>query len=458
MIGRKRFICLLTVIAICIPALQLQAGQVAAGFHDDTLQGLFSEALANNQGLLALEHRIEALKEEVQAAGAWEDPRLGVGLLNLPTNTFRFDREPMTQKQVTLAQRIPWFGKLDLKTRRAALNAVRLEAVLSDKQQAIMRNLANAYYELGFVAESQAINARLIDLLDRIIRIAESRYASGKGIQQDVLQAHVEQSRLMDQSNTLKRRQRVLNDRINALANRSVSVSVTPPVLKEIPGFAFASEDLQQAATGHNTELLIHKAEIELAEVEVELFRKAYYPDPDLRLAYGQRDDDAAGNDRADFFSASVVFSLPVWAKRKQAPRLEAALKRRDAARLSYQDLAAQLPHRIDALTAELEQIDENYNLYQDAILVQAVQWAESAMSAYEVGKADFGTMMAPQMRVLYLERQAKQYLYQFYQKQADLDATIGGRLGRLQTPNTAVAQVSLPIAQRSTPKIKEEF
>jgi hypothetical protein len=153
-----------------------------------------------------------------------------------------------------------------------------------------------------------------------------------------------------------------------------------------------------------------------------------------------------------------VVFSLPVWAKRKQAPRLEAALKRRDAARLSYQDLAAQLPHRIDALTAELEQIDENYNLYQDAILVQAVQWAESAMSAYEVGKADFGTMMAPQMRVLYLERQAKQYLYQFYQKQADLDATIGGRLGRLQTPNTAAAQVSLPIAQRSTPKIKEEF
>ena len=457
MIGWKNIVCLLITINVCIPVFQLQAGQSAgASLQDEALQGLFSEALANNQNLQSLVHEIDALKKEVRSAGVWDDPRLGFGLLNLPTDTFDFDQEPMTQKQVTLAQRIPWFGKLDLKTKWATLNVMQLKSVLLTKQQAMLRDLANAYYELGFVAESRAINARLINLIDRIIRIAESRYASGKGLQQDVLQAHVEQSRLMDQGNILKRRQRTLNDRINGLANRTVFVPVTPPVVKALPALGLAKEALQQAVIVHNPELTTRKLAIELAEIEAALSRKAYYPDPDLRLAYGQRDDAAAGTDRADFFSASVVFQVPLWAKRKQGPRLEAALKRRDAARLRYQDLATRLPHQIDALTTELGQIRENYNLYQEAILVQATQWAASAMSAYEVGKVDFNVMMATQIRVLNLERQAKLYRYQFYQKRADLDAIIGGRLGQMNMPHTAVN--APPPIDRHAQIDKEEY
>lgn len=458
MMSRKITIYLIVVIGLTMPVYQVSAGDVATpSYQDDTLELLLKEALANNQGLMSLAQQVAALKQEVQAAGALDDPRLGIGLLNLPTDTFRFDQEPMTQKQVTLAQRIPWFGKLDLKTQKAALKATQLNSVLFSKQQTLIRDLVNAYYELGFVAESQIINERLIDLLDRIIRIAESRYASGKGLQQDVLQAHVEQSGLMDQSNVLERRRRVLNDRINAWVNRTEHTSIKPPMLKSMPVDDPATVVLQQAAVDHNPDLLTRKVAVELAKVDVALARKAYYPDPDLRLAYGQRDADDSGNDRADFFSASVVFRLPVWAKRKQTPRLEAALKRRDAARLSYQDLAAQLPHRVDALAAELEQIRENHQLYKDALLVQAAQWAESAMSAYEVGKVDFGTMMAPQMRVLKLERQAKRYLYQLHQKRADLDATLGGQLGKLQPFKAHIKAMPSP-RQPMTNSAKEEL
>ena len=104
---------------------------------------------------------MEKLKELVHFAGALEDPRLGLAVLNLPTETFSFDQEPMTQKQLFVAQKVPWFGKLSFTSQRQALAASRQPAVLEAKQLELARQIATTCYELGFVATSLKINERL---------------------------------------------------------------------------------------------------------------------------------------------------------------------------------------------------------------------------------------------------------------------------------------------------------
>lgn len=393
------------------------------------LERLTMEMLENNQGLKALEQKVAALKEEVWAAGALDDPRLGFGLLNLPADSFRFDEQPMTQKQITLAQRIPWFGKRDLKTQRAVLNALKQESVLKARRLQLIRDLADAYYHLGFVDASLDINERLSRHMDQIAQVAESRYGSGKGLQQDILQAQVEQSRLMDRRNTLIRERRSLEDRINGLLNRSTYTPVLAPAKESLPELEGSLEAWQAITSESNPNLQTRRIEIEQAKVDIELAGKAYYPDPDLKLAYGQRDDDTLDNDRSDFVSATISFSLPVWSKRKQDRRFEAAAKRHEAAQAQFRDLAARLPHQVDAVAAELDQIKENYTLYTEALLVQASQWTESARFSYEVGKVNFNTMVSAQLQELKIARQAKRYLYQYYRKMAVLDNLMGGRL-----------------------------
>jgi len=424
-----------TPILIALASLWLLPGLLFANADPNNslqpvaLQRLTSEMLANNQGLVALQQQVAALKEEVQAAGALDDPRLGLGLLNLPVDSFRFDKEPMTQKQITLAQRIPWFGKLDLKTQRAALNAVRLESALNARRLTLIRELTDAYYELGFVAVSLKINERMADLLDQIIRVTETRYASGKDLQQDVLQAQVEQSRLMDQHNILQGQRRTIEARINGLLNRGTFASIAVPTPDDLPDLDGAVATWKAIALDSNPDVHTRRVEIDQARVDIDLSRKAYYPDPDLRLAYGQRDEDPNGNNRSDFVSALVVVNLPLWAKRKQAPKYEAAVKRRDAAQAQFRDLIAQLPHQVDAVAAELHQLRQNYTLYQEATLIQAAQWAESARFSYEVGKVNFNTMISAQLQELRIERQANKFLYQYYRKMAALDRLLGGRL-----------------------------
>ena len=98
------------------------------------LNELIEEGLAQNREIQSLEAQVESLKEEVPFAGALDDPRLGLAILNLPADSFSFDEEPMTQKQISIAQKIPWFGKLDLKSQGATLKALRQKSILDAKR------------------------------------------------------------------------------------------------------------------------------------------------------------------------------------------------------------------------------------------------------------------------------------------------------------------------------------
>lgn len=393
------------------------------------LSNLIEEGLTHNKEIQSIETQVESLKEEISFAGSLDDIRLGLAILNLPADSFRFDREPMTQKQISLAQKIPWFGKLDLRSQRAALKAVRLEATLEVKRFELARAIATTYYELGFVGRSLEINARLTEILNQLLRVAETRYSTGRGLQPDVLQAQVEMSKLLDEKITLKKKRRTLENRINELLNRESFSPVIPPQDLSFPGLQLDLKELQDRATKYNPGLGIRRADIDIAAIETELARKDYWPDMDFKVAYGQRDEDKTGRSLPDFVSGSVTINLPVWKKYRQDPKLAATLKSHDAALKSYHSLLLSLPHRVDTLATEIQDFQENYRLFTDALILQTDQWANSSLSAYEVGSLEFNTMINAQIRLLRFELKADNYLYNIYQKRAELEEVLGGIL-----------------------------
>jgi cobalt-zinc-cadmium efflux system outer membrane protein len=393
------------------------------------LADIIGEGLAQNKELQSLQAQAESLKKEISYVGSLDDPRLGLGVLNLPKDSFRFDEQPMTQKVVSLAQRIPWFGKLSLRSQRTALAASRQEAIVRAKGLELARQIATSYYEMGYVVASEKINERLIALVTQLLKVAETRYAAGMALQQDVFQAQVELSRLLDEKVMLDRQRRTLEDRINELLNRESFTPVTPPSDLRFPDLKLQVEELSKKALENNPWLQVRALEIAQTDVGVELAKKDYWPDPDFIVAYGQRDDLKNGMDQADFLSAQVVITIPIWFKTKQDSKLAATEKSKDAATKSYRNLVAALPYKVDALAAEIRNFQENYRLYADALIVQTELWARSSLAAYEVGKIEFNTMISAQIRLLRSELQAQRYLYSIYQKRAELEEVLGGPL-----------------------------
>jgi len=393
---------------------------------------LIEEGLAQNKEIQSLEAKVQSSKEEVSFAGSLEDPRLGFGVLNLPTDSWEFDEEPMTQKTVFLAQKFPWFGKLSLKSQGQALMASEQQAMLEARKLELARKIAIAYYELGFVVTNHEINEQLTDMVTQLLKVAETRYASGEGLQQDVLQAQVELSKLLDEKIVLERRRRTLRDQINELLNREQFMSVDPLMDLSYPEVEFdfqSLKEMKEKSLAKNPWLQLRQAKVAQSEVEIKLAKKEYWPDMDFKVAYGQRDDDPTGRDRPDFFSGTVTINVPLWAKSRQNKKLAASKKSHEAAIKSFRNLAESLPYQVDALATEINNTQKNYKLYVDALLVQAEQWARSSLAAYEVGKVEFNTMVSAHIMLLRAELQAKRYLYSIYQKLAELQEVIGGPL-----------------------------
>ena len=393
---------------------------------------LIEEGLTQNKEIQSLEAEVQSFQEEVSFAGSLEDPRLGFGVLNLPTNSWEFDQEPMTQKTVFLAQKFPWFGKLSLKSQRQALMASEQQAVLDAKKLGLARKIAVAYYELGFVVTNNEINERLTDMVTQLLKVAETRYASGEGLQQDVLQAQVELSKLLDEQIVLQKRRRTLRDQINELLNREQFISINPLLDPRYPVVEMdfqTVKEIKERSLANNPWLQLRQTKVAQSEVEIKLAKKEYWPDMDFRVAYGQREDDPNGGNRPDFFSATVTVNIPLWAKSRQNKKLAASEKAHEAAIKSYRNLAESLPYQVDSLATEIKNTQKNYKLYVDALLVQSEQWARSSLAAYEVGKVEFNTMVNAQIRLLRAELQAKRYLYTIYQKLAELEELIGGPL-----------------------------
>ena len=391
---------------------------------------LIEEGLAQNKEIQSLEAKVQSFQEEVSFAGSLEDPRLGFGVLNLPTDSWDFDEEPMTQKTVFLAQKFPWFGKLSLRSQRQALMANEQQAMLEARKLELVRKITIAYYELGFIITNHEINERLTDMVTQLLKVAETRYASGEGLQQDVLQAQVELSRLLDEKIVLEKRRRTLRDQVNELLNREQFMSIKPLMDLRYPEVELDSQalkDLKERSLTSNPWLWLRQAKVAQSEVEIKLAKKEYWPDMDFKVAYGQRDEDFTGRDLPDFFSATVTVNLPVWAKSRQNKKLAASKKSHDAAIKSYRNLAVSLPYQVDILATEIKNTQKNYKLYVDALLVQSEQWAHSSLAAYEVGKVEFNTMINAQILLLRAELQSKRYLYTIYQKLAELEEVLGG-------------------------------
>jgi outer membrane protein TolC len=320
------------------------------------------------------------------------------------------------------------------------LNASRLKAILDAKRLELTRDIAVNYFDLGFIANSLRNNAQLTGEIDQLLRFAETRYATGGGLQQDVLHAQVELSKLLDEKIVLENRRRVLEDRINELLNRDRFQPVEPLVDPAPLPLDLSIEQLQSRAASENPELAARLLQIHIADIEVELARKDFWPDFDLKFAYGQRDEDVTGRSLPDFVSGSVVMNIPLWQETRQRPKLEAALQARAAASQSHRALLAALPHRVDSLVVEIRNTRQNYNLFKDALVLQAEQWARSSLSAYEVGAVEFNTMIEARVQRLRFDLQADRYLYNIYKNCAELETVVGGALNQRQPQSAADA------------------
>ncbi|HKL48283.1 MAG TPA: TolC family protein, partial [Desulfuromonadales bacterium] len=162
------------------------------------LDQIVRQALDNNEDLKAAEARWRMYERKIVPAGALDDPMLSLGLVNYPVDSFEDDVTPMTGKDIKISQKFPFPGKLSAKSEMAEQQALWYKGAYEDARLQLERRTKDAYFRLFYVEKAIEITEKNIELLGEFTSLTETRYEVGKGLQQDVLKAQVERSRLME--------------------------------------------------------------------------------------------------------------------------------------------------------------------------------------------------------------------------------------------------------------------
>ncbi|MEK7834838.1 MAG: TolC family protein, partial [Pseudomonadota bacterium] len=284
------------------------------------LKDLVSEALQNNPEIQAARKEREASQHRVTPAGALDDPMLEAGFLNVPTNSLRFDREEMTMKMIGLSQRFPYPGKRGLRQDVATKDAETVGHGYQETVNRVARDIRIAYSDLGLTLEMTRLVEKNKRILEQFLRLTETRYGVGHGSQADVLKAQTQLSKMVDELLKLARERPMIEAELNRMLGRSANLAAPVPEPPQLREAALNLESLRETALTRRPQLLALQSIVARNEKALDLARKDYYPDFDVRMSYGQRDNMPDGTRRSDMVSLTVAINLPVWRETKIDP------------------------------------------------------------------------------------------------------------------------------------------
>lgn len=401
------------------------SGDMPHGEFKHTLAGFIEEARANNPSLRGAESNIKIFKEIPDQRGSWEDPVLTFGLVNLPVDNFSFRDQAMTQKQIQLTQEFPYPGKMDLKKQAAEKDTAIAQWNFKELELKIIRQVKESFYELCFINSAIVTTEQNKILLRQFVTIAESKYSVGKGIQLDVLKAQVELSKIMDELIGLRQLQGNETAKLNILMNRLPQAPLDiPHGLSKTP-FKYDIQTLQELAQKNRPFLQGIKSAIHKFSLTKQLAEKEYYPNIQVGVRYGQRQDSPTQN-HPDFISGFIGVNIPIWFKSKQSKKVAEENYRIQNARYTYSAAKNDVFLKIKIIMNKETKSRKLIGLIKTGIIPQARQSLESALAAYSVDKIDFLTLIDNQVTLLKWEIKNHRELTDYEQNLAALEHVVG--------------------------------
>jgi len=384
-------------------------------------------------------HKQRAIESMSTAVNTLPDPKISIGLANLPTNGFDFAQEAMTQAKIGIAQMFPRGDTLDIKSQQLRIQSEAFPYQRQDREAKVAVTVGSLWLDAYRVQQSIALIEKNRSLFEQLADVAEASYSSalGKTRQQDIVRAQLELTRLEDRLDKLAQQKnryegmlsqwltRLPNEKSNkkVMANHSTEeaalysdISLHNIVLsQQIPQIELLNSDLVQTKhwlqpqelvryfSSHPSVVAVDK-KVNATKTGIELAKQKYEPEWGVSASYGYRADDPMGRSRADLFSVGVTFDLPIFTENRQDKEVQSAISKTEAVKTEKLLLLRQLLGSYSSTKGRLLRLKDRQDLYRSKLLPQIHDQAEASLTAYTNDDGDFSEVVRSRIAVLNAE------------------------------------------------------
>jgi outer membrane protein TolC len=396
----------------------------------EDLDYMIGQAILLSPKIKMLEAKRSAAYSGIEKYSNLPDPVLTLGFVNVPTNSFSFDQDPMTQKIVGVRQTFPFPGKLGAIEDASAIDTLIIDQEIRDAENEIRKNVSEKYYELSYLKRSIELSKESKLLLRDIAKVVSTKYTVGSASQQNLLKVQLEITNITQKIDELESREQSVLAELNALLFSYENAQISVMYFEDLDFIDLNTVQLDSTAKIYRPYL----KGIRFAENKYELNRyvaeKDYYPNITLGLQYAFREQIAAtGLQLNNLFSIVVGVTLPFNYGGKVSAKVEEAISMQQYYSNQYSLALQSLQSNFGGAVANLNSLEERIKLFEEGLLPQAKQNLTATLSHYQVGHIDFINVIDAQDQLFKIETSVYRLKTNYLKQVSELEFLVGKTL-----------------------------
>jgi len=434
-----------SLLALCISAATLVATPVFSAQNQaevsqvvpaaNTLTLLIEQALANDASGKQFYAQSQAMRESGVASATLMDPKLKVGFGGLPTDSFKFDQDPMTNVSVGLMQQFERGSTLELQAKKANQQADGLALQISARELEVTNAITQLWLELGYQQQAASILLENQQLMRELENYIQTNYSIGKSEAQDLLNAQLQVSKLDEKLQANRQMQRRIVSQLSEwLGGDWLAVETTLTATNQLNWSRLEQQISQTEATKHfallNQHPMVKMADVAIAtnQTQVDIAEQAYKPQFGVEVMYAHRQaNNMMGEPASDLVSAYLTLDIPLFTENRQDRNHVAAQYQVGAARSAKDLLLAQMNAKVNALLVDRNNLEQRLARYQATLLEQAKARTKAIERGYQNNTAQFNDVISAASDELAIELERQRLVTDFNLVNSNLAALLGG-------------------------------
>lgn len=393
------------------------------------LRAYVDEAVSRHPSVREAQARYRGALQTVPQANALPDPMVTFtqAMRSVETrvgpqfNTFMY------------TQAFPWFGTLDLRERVAVQAAVAQYHHVVAVQRDVISHVKRAYYDLAYVDAARLVTEQEQSLLEHYEQLAQTRFATGQGLQQGVMRLQAEITRVVNRLDMLRQQRATLAARLNTLRDRAPETPVPTVPSPQLPAVELGLEGLYELGDRHRPELQAGTALIERSERSVALARNASRPKFTVGAGYqnvlGRRDPVGRlmppPDNGKNPLTVSLGLTIPLWAGKNRAT-LEQAGEDLMAQRHGYAAARNTMEFDVRDAVIRLQTLRDQIDLFEQVLIPQTEATLRATEAAYETAQLGVLDLLDSERMQLDVRLVTARYTADYLLALADLEQAIG--------------------------------
>ncbi len=398
--------------------------QEPAGSSSTPLSQLLADAEANNPQVSAAEHGARAAKQMVPQVTTLPDPKFTYQQFSVgsPKPFAGYTNSDFAYIGAGASQELPYPGKLRLRGEVADRDADTKQAEVEVTKTGIADAVKADYIQLAYLQQTLGILRQNEAVLGQLIQDATAHYRVGQGMQQDVLEAQVERTKIVREITMNHQQVGQVQAHLKGLLNRDQgSADIVTEGLVEIP-LKRSSQELLAMVRQNNPQIQVDASSIRKQDAQLASAKREGKPDFELGYMYQNTD-----RKYRDYYMLTFDVRFPR-KKRVNAEIAEAAENRAE----SEQTLNAHLQQQL----AEVQQgyiratnDEELLREYSEGLIPQSDAAYRSTLNAYASNREQFIHVLSYFTDVLNLKLEYARTLEDHEAALAHLESMTGATL-----------------------------